>query len=156
VQRPEPSSRHPLIVFLLALCFISGAGIGIGAPAPGSIEEQLPRFGVYLWALALSLGAATILIGLALQKHNARMIAGVLFEQVGMVTLGFAAIIYSAAAFATVGWSALLPAGITFTFGVACLYRWMSLQSQVNPTGFVATQLLLRTSSQGDSTDGQR
>lgn len=156
MQRPEPSSRHPLIVFLLALCFISGAGIAFGAPAPGSIEDQLPRAGVYVWAAALSFGSAGILIGLALQKRHERMVNGVLFEQVGMVTLGFAAIIYSAAAFAAVGWSALLPAGITFTFGVACLYRWMSLQSQINPNGFVAMQLLLRTSSQGDSADGQR
>lgn len=138
IQKPEPSSRHPLIVFLLSLCLIAGAGIAIGAPAPGSIEEQMTRVGVYSWAFMLAAGAGVILIGLALQANHSRMVAGVLFEQVGMVSLGSAAIIYSAAAYTVVGWSGLLPAGTTFTFGLACLYRWVSLQRQLNPEGWVA------------------
>lgn len=138
MQKPEPSSRHPLIVFLLSLCFISGAGIAFGAPAPGSVEEQMTRAGVYGWAFFLAAGAGTVLVGLALQANHQRLVVGVLLEQVGVVALGFAAIIYSAAAFATVGLQGLLPAGITFTFGVACLYRWVSLQRQLNPDGWVA------------------
>lgn len=138
MQKPEPSSRHPLIVFLLGLCVISGLGIGLGAPAPGSIEEQLPSVGVLVWALALGGGATTVLVGLALQANHQRLVVGVLLEQVGVVVLGFAAIIYSAAALVTVGWSGLLPAGTTLTFGIACLYRWVSLQKQLVPDGWVA------------------
>jgi hypothetical protein len=138
IMKPEPSSRHPLIVFLLSLCFLSGSGIALGGPAPGSINEQLSREGVYLWATMLAAGAGTVLIGLALQANHARLVVGVLLEQVGVVALGFAAIIYSAAAFGVVGWSGTLPAGVTFTFGVACLYRWVSLQRQLNSEGWVA------------------
>jgi hypothetical protein len=123
---------------LLFLCLTAGAGIGLGAPAPGSIEAQLPLWGVYAWGFALGIGAAVILLGLAMQANNDRLVIGVLAEQVGMVALGFAAIIYSAAAFVTVGWSGLLPAGTTFTFGIACLFRWVSLQKQINPDGWVA------------------
>lgn len=126
------------MVFLLCLCFVAGAGIALGAPAPGSIESQLPQFGVYTWGGALSLGAGVLLVGLALQANHERLIIGVLLEQVGVVALGFAAIIYGAAAFTAVGWSGIFPAGTTFTFGVACLYRWVSLQRQLNPEGWVA------------------
>jgi hypothetical protein len=137
-MKPEPSSRHPLVVFLLCLCFVAGAGIAVGAPAPGSVNDQLSRPGVYVWAFMLAAGAGVILLGLALQANHQRLVVGVLLEQIGVVALGFAAIIYSAAAFGVVGWSGVLPAGTTFTFGIACLYRWVSLQRQLNPEGLVA------------------
>lgn len=129
MERPEPSSRHPLIVFLLLLCVVTGLGIAVDVtPAPGSLEAALLRWEVIAWAVALCGGAALILLGLALQPSDKHLVLGVLFEQVGVATLGPAAIIYSAAAVAAVGWSGLFPAAITFAFGVACLYRWFTLQ----------------------------
>lgn len=131
MERPEPSSRHPLIVFLLGLCVLSGLGILLDVtPAPGSIEAALYRWEVVAWALALGGGATLVLVGLALQPNDERLVLGVLFEQVGVATLGPAAIIYSAAAVAAVGWSGFFPAAMTFTFGVACLFRWWTLQRQ--------------------------
>ena len=132
MERPEPTSRHSLIVFLLFFVFASGISVTFGAPAPGSIEEALPRWGVYAWGTALGLGALATLIGLYLQPSDARLVAGVLFEQVGVASLGSAAILYSAAVAGAAGWSGAFPAGVTFGFGVACIYRYIQLQRHVN------------------------
>lgn len=134
MYRPEPSSRHPLIVFLLILAGASGAGILFGRQAaPGSIEEQLPPLGVKLWGAALLIGAITMLVALALQASTrpVRFTNGVLFEQVGMMSFGVTGIVYSAAAFATVGWGGIFPVIVTFGFGVACIYRWASIQKGI-------------------------
>ena len=128
MERPEPSSRHPLIVFLLTLCVISGISITFGAPAPGSITEALPRWQVTAWALSLGLGALSILIGLILQPADKHLVTGVLLEQVGVASLGCAAILYSAAVVSAAGWSGVFPAIVTAGFGVALLYRWYTLQ----------------------------
>lgn len=146
MQRPEPSSRHPLVVFLLILTMLSGITIVIGGPSPGSIGAALPPWGVLLWALALSGGSALILIGLGLQPFDKHLVVGVLFEQVGVAMLGPAAIVYSAAALAAVGWTGAFPAGLTFGFGVSCLYRWFTLQRGINRA---------RTAAEGEHTDGQ-
>lgn len=128
MSKPEPSSRHPLIIFLLALSMVAGVAIEIAdAPAPQSVQAQLPAWGVDLWGWALIVGSGIYLAGLYLQGRD-RLITGVLFEQVGVATLGPAAIVYAAAVFATVGWSGAYPAGITLGFGVSCLYRWWTLQ----------------------------
>jgi hypothetical protein len=129
MNKPEPSSRHPLIIFFLLLTFVSGVSIELRlTDAPMSIVASLPIWGVALWGWALILGSTSLLIGLVLQGYDARLVSGVLFEQVGAATLGCAAIVYSAALMAVAGWSGVYPAGVTFGFGVACIYRWVSLQ----------------------------
>ena len=140
MERPEPSSRHPLIVFLLILCVISGLTVAFGAPAPGSIEETLPRWGALAWGAALGLGALSTLIGLALQPFDRHLVSGVLFEQVGVASLGSAAILYSAAVAAVAGWTGAFPAFITFGFGVACLYRYYTLQRGIRRSRKIATE----------------
>lgn len=133
--KPEPSSRHPIVVFLLALCVVSGAGILLGdAPAPGSLNASLPFWEVRIWSGGLAVGGALTLWGLHLQgpKRPTKLRDGVLFEQAGMSLLGPAALIYGTAALAQVGLAALLPGGIVVALGVACVYRWVTLQRTVN------------------------
>ena len=128
--QPEPSSRHPLIVFLLALCLISGVGMVAGnAPKPNSLEASLPAWQALAWAWALLLGALSTITGISLQPYRLR--DGVLLEQVGMATLCPAAIIYAGAAFGQLGWSAFLSAGILFGLGLSCGYRWWTLQKDI-------------------------
>lgn len=149
--KPEPSSRHPIVVFLLALCVISGAGILVGdAPAPGSLDASLPFWEVRIWAAGLAVGGALTLWGLCLQAprrpHSLR--DGVLFEQAGMSLLGPAALIYGMAALVQVRLPALLPGGIVMALGVACVYRWVTLQRTVNTSKALQAQ---RNGAHGDA-----
>lgn len=149
--KPDPSSRHPLVVFLLALCLVSGAGIFLGdAPAPGSLQATLPEWEVLIWSGGLAFGALSTLIGLFLQapKRPTRLRDGVIFEQIGMALLGPVAIIYGVAALGQVGIAALLPGGIILALGVACAYRWITLQRDINKSKALVAQ---RNGALGDA-----
>lgn len=133
---PQPSSRHPLIVFFFALCAASGISIMLQTtPPPGSIEEALGRVGASAWGATLFLGAGMILTGLRLQPTARHNMTGVLLEQVGMAFIGGVAILYTAAAFALVGTAGAFPASVVLAFGVACLYRYRSLRKQTKRIG---------------------
>lgn len=149
--KPDPSSRHPIIVFFLILCLVAGAGILLGdAPAPGSLNATLPGWQVMVWAVALTAGSAGTLIGLWLQSPSrpTRLRDGVLFEQGGMSLLGPAAMLYGFIAIVTIGWAAVLPGGIVLGLGVACAYRWRTLQRCVNQSQALRAQ---RNGAHGDA-----
>ena len=153
--KPDPSSRHPLVIFLLVLCVLGGAGILFqDVPAPGSIEASLPDWEVTVWAAALCLGGIITLAGVVMQGREARMRDGVLLEQYGVSLLGPAAAIYSVAAVAQVGLAAALPAGSVLALGVACVYRWFTLQRDVNRSK--AVQAALEQHRNGASEDDSR
>lgn len=147
--KPDPSSRHPLVLFLLALCLVSGLGIFLGqAPAPGSLNASLPEWEVLIWAAALGIGAVATLLGIAMQPFKLR--DGVLLEQVGMACLAPAAMLYGVAAFTQVGISSLLPSGIILGLGVSCGYRWFTLQRDVRKSKHT-----MDTMAEGTSGDGR-
>jgi len=128
--KPEPSSRHPLIVFLLLLCALAGSGPLLGAtPAPGSLNAIAPANCVKVWAFFLTAGALLFLVGIASQPRH--LVSGVLMERVAAFMLAGAGIIYGTAVLGAAGPSALLPAGLVITLGVACLYRWYTLGRQI-------------------------
>jgi hypothetical protein len=89
-------------------------------------------------------------VGLHLQgpKRPTRLRDGVLAEQVGMSLLGPAALVYGVAALFQVGLGALLPGGIVVALGVACVYRWMTLQRTVNKSKALQAQ---RNGAPGDA-----
>jgi len=130
--RLEPTSRHPVVLFFLGLLVVSSGTIAFGAPAPGSVNEQLPKWGVYLWAAALFFGAISILWGLKMQPLIGKSsVTGALLEEVGMAMLAAAGILYAVAAFATVGWSGVIPAGLVLGLSLACGYRAWKIREQV-------------------------
>lgn len=130
--RLEPTSRHPIVIYMLCLLIVSSMTIAFGAPAPGSVNEALPRYGVLLWAGSLFAGSVSILSGLKLQEYlGRRSVNGALLEQVGMAMLSAAGILYAAAALAVVGWPAVLPAGLVLGLAGACGYRWWKIRGQV-------------------------
>ena len=130
--RLEPTSRHPVVFFFLYLLMSSSLTIGLGAPPPGSVNEALPRWGVYLWAGSLFLGPALILWGLRWQRRIGRKsVDGALLEAVGMAMLAAAGILYSAAAIGAVGWSGVIPAGLILGLAVACGYRAWDIRRQI-------------------------
>ena len=129
MYRPDPTSRHPLIVSLLLILFIIGLTILLGAPAPGSIEDQLDPLQVRLWGLGLGGGALIYLMALALQgiEKVKPFTLGVAFEQVGAAMLGVAAILYAVAIMVTVRWAGAVPAALVLVLGFFCIYRWISI-----------------------------
>lgn len=123
-RQPTLSGRHPFEVFLLTMCAVSGVPLAFGAPRPGSINSQLPEALAVGWGITLALGSVTALAGIWWRNR----VSGIILEQIGLVAVGWAAIIYGAAAVIFAGWSAALPASLVLGFGVACLVRWRQLQ----------------------------
>ncbi|MEO6627863.1 MAG: hypothetical protein ABIP03_04775 [Aquihabitans sp.] len=131
IIRPEPSSRHPIVVLFLLICLFSGAFLVLGGPAPGSIEAQLSDFGSDAWGYSLAIGSFITLAGLAIQPYTRLLLAGVRLEVLGVTLLWPSAIVYTTAALSAVGWSAGLPAFFAAGFGVACFYRMFTLIRQI-------------------------
>ena len=148
--KPEPSSRHPLVVLFLLVIMASGLTYLFTDEAPGSVESQLYEWMITLWALSLVVGSGLVLFGIAIQPDDARLVRGVQAEMIGMSLLGPSAIMYSVAILGTVGWATGgLPAGLAFGFGVACLYRMYSLVRQIRAAQREAAE------SDGANTDGR-
>ena len=147
--RLEPTSRHPIVLFFLVLLLTSSFTIGLGAPAPGSVEEALPHWGVITWAAVLGLGSLSIMIGLWMQPRPYHNLTGALLEQVGMAMLGAGGILYSIAAIAAVQWSGVIPAGLVAGLAAACVYRYLSIRKQAK--AFDESR-----KAQGATDDGER
>ena len=152
-MRPEPSSRHPVIVAFFIMATVAGAaGLFFKRP-PNSIEASLVHpVAIFIWNAALFFGGLAVLTALALQhpeRSQRRFGVGVSFEQVGMAMTGSAAILYAVAAYKAVGPSGAFPAGMILVFGVGCLYREGSILRQI----WKATKAL---KAEGADTDGER
>jgi hypothetical protein len=115
------SDRHPFEVYLLALTLIAAVPASFGlAPAPATIRVQLDPHAARLWAIALMVGAATALIGLAWKRPKRGLsVTGLGLEQVGLTFVGAATIFYAVCAFLAAGWPAMIPVGTVMAFGVA-------------------------------------
>jgi len=133
VKRPEPTSRHPLVLFLLGLCIMAGIRYVTTGDAPGTIESELRSWQVDVWGWSLLVGAILFLVGVALQPYDGapRVRDGILLEQLGSSVLGSAAILYWAVIVSAVGWGGLLSGGVILVLGLACYARWWSIQRHV-------------------------
>lgn len=122
----KPAARYPAdprAVFILALCVFSGViALALGAK-PGSLEEVLPGWAVFVWGASLVAGSATALAGMAFQSVN-----GIITEQVGSMTVAMATIFYSIVMVWVAGSSAYFSAMIILGWGIACFLRWVQLQ----------------------------
>ena len=128
--RLEPTSRHPIVIYLLLLLAFSGARIMLGAPAPGSVESVLPLWGVVAWGACLALGAVSTLVGLYLQaRPNA--LTGAMLEQIGMACLGTGGGIYALVMISFGGGAATIPAGLIAGLAASCVYRYWTIRGQL-------------------------
>lgn len=78
-------------LFLMLLCLFSSLGILLGgAPAPGTIEANMPEWMVLVWAFILG-GGALIVIVSYLKKDR---IDAIIWEQFGSICLAAASLLY--------------------------------------------------------------
>lgn len=129
-----PATRYPAdprAVFVLTLCVVSGIPLLILKTSPGSLEEALPSWGVFLWGLGLLAGSITTLAGMAFQTGG-----GILAEQVGSAVVGIATLFYVGIAILELGpeRSLTLPMAIILGWGLSCLWRWGQLQALITQT----------------------
>jgi cytochrome bd-type quinol oxidase subunit 2 len=133
-----PAARYPAdprVVFILALCVLSGIPLAMGNATPGSINDQLDTAWVVIWGVMLVVGALTTLIGVL--KLDAD---GILLEQIGSVAVGGASLLYAGAIFAKVQWAGSVPMLIIAGFGIACFWRWGQLQSLIRHARRIADE----------------
>jgi hypothetical protein len=115
------SDRHPFEVYLLALTLLASVPASFGlAPAPATIRVQLDPTMARVWAISLTVGAVTALVGLSWKRpKHGLSVNGLLLEQVGLTFVGAATVFYAACAFYSVGLSIIIPVGTVLAFGVA-------------------------------------
>jgi len=126
--RLKPAARYPAdprAVFVLGLAVISGFPLLIsGNLEAGSLEEQLPHWGVMLWGAALLFGSLLTLAAMTRQTVN-----GIILEQIGSVTVGAATLFYSGIIIYTLGRSGSPAIPFILGFGLSCFWRWGQLQA---------------------------
>jgi hypothetical protein len=117
------SDRHPFEIFMLSTAMVSSFPAAAGfAPPPNSIAQQLPGWPSRAWAIILMLGCAIALVGLAKRRPPWPVVSvtALGFEQVGLTIAGGSTTIYALAVIASAGVPALVPAGLSLAFGLAC------------------------------------
>lgn len=121
----KPAAREPVdprAVFILVASAMAGClAIALGA-APDSLGAALPPWGVTIWSIAVVLGSAITLVGMA--KSG---VVGIVTEQVGSALIAGSTLLYSVIAFDHVGSDALQSVGIVTAWGAACGLRWIQL-----------------------------
>jgi hypothetical protein len=125
----KPAARYPAdprAVFILALSSFSGLTALALKAAPESLEAVLPRWGVILWGVLLTLGSITTLAGMARQTVN-----GIITEQVGSVMVGVTTVYWAILAIKVIGDSAMQDVAIILAWGLACIWRWGQLQALI-------------------------
>lgn len=126
------STRHPFEVFLLALSVLSGLPVLIAGTAPDSITDALNDWAARAWGGGLAIGGAIALLGIYLTRprpHATKIsVTGLVVEQVGLVVVGGACLVYAAAVLLYFGLQGVGPAGIVLAYGVSCGWRWLQIQ----------------------------
>lgn len=124
-----PDPRHPIAVFLLALCVFSSIPTFLGAAQPpGSLAATIPRERILIWAAMLTAGAVISLTG-TYWRHR---VTGLLIEQVGMLFVAVATLYYSGIIFFVVQLNGLQGTSIVLGLGVAAAVRFWQIQRFFN------------------------
>jgi hypothetical protein len=123
------TARHPLAIYLLGLCLISGVaaliGTAIGHPTePPAVIHAVPEWARLGWYGLLIVGAGIALAGICRSHHKVRdLIGGLLWERFGMTGLGLGAALYGLALVALDGWVSKEAGVVTLLFAFACAVR---------------------------------
>ena len=128
-------------VFIMTLCLCVAFPILLGfAPAPGTLEEVMPQWQVFLWAASLAFGAFIVLLSFLFKDR----ITGMVIEQIGSVCLASAAFLYSAALFTneqSMERGAAFSASIIAGFGVTRVIHFIQHQKTLKKVSTVRAMI---------------
>jgi hypothetical protein len=115
------SSRNAMQVALMGVLIVSGLPILLGADTPNSVNNQLPRWAVYLWASGLVV-FPIVNLACAFIKNVERGLRGEMFSMYGLTVL---TMVYPLCVLTFVKdlQAVWVPITLTAGFGVGCLVR---------------------------------
>ena len=126
------STRHPFEVFLLLLSILSGLPIMVAGTAPDAVTDALNDTAARVWGGGLAVGAVIALLGIFLTRPHPRStkvsVVGLVTEQVGLVMVAGACMVYTAAVLVQVWPAGFYSAAVVFCYGMSCLWRWLQIQ----------------------------
>lgn len=117
---PLYAGRHPFQTYMLILGVITGLPLLFGIVAAGSMNATLSPLLAFAWGAMLFLGSATALAG---SYWMGTYDAALTIERIGLIAVGFAAVVYSCIILYAVGLTGGISAGIVLGFGLASLRR---------------------------------
>lgn len=116
-----------MVLYLYALCVVSGLVYVAAGPAPNSVSALLPGSLVYLWGVSLAAGGVLALLSAWLRDPT----TGLLIERVAMLPLAGATLVYAVALLSLGRLAVLPPAGMVVAFGAAAAWRAVQITRQV-------------------------
>lgn len=136
---------NPFELFVLYLGLVAGAPLLLGAPAPGSTAELLGPVFSRIWAWLLVAGCLLALtgawwtwwrwVGRWWPRIRPTVSTSLLIEQVGLLAMGGASVIYAVGVVAASGDTGrYIPAGLVAGMGLAALWRFRQIRRWVNAT----------------------
>ena len=135
----SPAVRYPpdpRALFLLGMCVVSGVPLVFADATPQSILAQMDTPWIVAWGVMLAGGGLLTLVGTLRQTVD-----GVIAEQVGSVSLGFACFIFAGAIYGYVRWTGGVVMLLVLGLGIACIWRWGQLQAYLRAVEDLAQQL---------------
>lgn len=142
-------SRQPFEVCTLGGVALYGIPLLTGDDSiPASLTKALSGPGQVIWGVVLVVGAVLTIVGIYWRERS----LGVLLEQIGLVSVGFTTILYSAALWIFATASADLGAIVFASIGIACFVRWFNTSRIMKKARLVKAQEEARLArEQGES-----
>lgn len=132
------TARHPLAIYLLGLCLVSGVGALIGTAVghptePPAVIAAVPEWARLGWYALLIVGAGVALVGI-IRPHRrlTDLVGGLLWERFGVTGLGLGAALYGVALVALDGWVSKEAGVVTLLFALACAVRARAIGDDLN------------------------
>jgi hypothetical protein len=125
--------RYPYEIFLLLWCILVGTPAALGVETSASASRQMNPLEIRLWSVSMVIGSILALTGIFWSRRNAKsQVTGLVLEEVGLILVGFAALVYAAVIFKSTGKAGLFAGGIVAGFSTASFAQaymlWRAVQ----------------------------
>lgn len=112
-------------LYLLGLCVISSTAYALGAPKPGSLEDQLPPWVPIFWYANLLVGSLLVLYGGLWPRKptDQSLMRGLGLYRAGWLYVGAACTFYGLFVLGQFHFSGLFAGGLVLVFGLGSYHR---------------------------------
>jgi hypothetical protein len=124
--------RYPYEVFLLVWCIAVGIPAAFGVQTSAAARKEMAPLEVRLWSISMVIGAVIALCGIFWGRRNAKsQMTGLILEEVGLIIVGFAALVYAIVIWKGTGPAGLFAIGIVAGFATASFAQALMLYRAV-------------------------